>query len=540
MNEIWEVLIVGGGSAGLSAALMAGRACRKVLVIDAGEPRNRFAAHMHGVLGLDGLDPAELLRRGRDEVAAYDVTIRPGAVDRIDDADDGLTVTLTDGTVLSTRAVVVASGATDELPAIPGLAEQWGAGVMHCPYCHGWEVRNRPLAVVGVSPFSLHQAELIRQWTDDLTFFTADFGDLDPAAARRLRDRGVKLVSTPVTEILSDDGELTGVLLDDGTRVAVDGIFVAPVPRPNDAFLTGLGLERTTTPMGEFLKADPMGRTSHPRIWAAGNVVNPGANVPISIGAAAFAGAAVNAALVTEDFDRAAADTADDDPSSPAEYWENEYAGAQRRWSGRVNATTAAVVDALPGDPGTALDLGCGEGGDAVWLAERGWRVTAVDISQTAVTRGAEGAEQHGVADRIDWVAADLATWEPSSSFDLVTTSFLHSSIELPRADILRRAGERVNPGGHLLIVTHVFEGPEDVPPWAVRFHGAEAADDPDLQARLAEMLSPAEDLAALAFDDAEWETVAAEARPREAVGPDGEETAFVKDGVILLRRRAV
>jgi len=225
---------------------------------------------------------------------------------------------------------------------------------------------------------------------------------------------------------------------------------------------------------------------------------------------------------------------------SPAHYWERQYADGPRRWSGRVNRTTADVVSTLPvPDGGTALDLGCGEGGDAVWLAEQGWRVTAVDISETATARGSEGAAARGVGDRVTWVAHDLSTWSTHETFDLVTASFLHSTVDLPRTDILRRAAGRLRPGGHLLIVSHVFEDHADVPPWVLRHHDTDDPDDPELQARFRLLLTPAQELAELALDEAAWTTVLAEARGREATGPDGQESATVKDGVVLLRRGA-
>jgi len=529
-RQQWDVIVVGGGAAGLSAALTLGRARRRVLVIDAGEPRNRFAAHMHGVLGHEGVDPAELLRRGRDEVSAYDVSLRTGVVRRVEDADDGLTVRLADGETVSARALIAASGLTDDLPDIPGLAEQWGIGVLHCPYCHGWEVRGQRLAVLGVSPMSLHQAELIRQWSDRLVFFTAAVGELDPQVAARLRSRGVELIDTPVAEVLAEDGRLTGVRLADGGLIELDAVFTAPMPRPHDEFLSGLGLERTETPMGSFLAADPVGGgTSHPRVWAIGNVVNPPANVPISIGAGSMTGGMVNMALVTEDFAVAEADEA-------ARYWESQYADQRRRWSGQVNPTLTDVVSSLPA--GDALDLGCGEGGDAVWLAEQGWRVTAVDISTTATARGAEGAAERAVGGKISWVAHDLSTWTTEQTFDLVTASFFHSTVALPRTEILRRAAGRIRPGGHLLIVSHVFESAEDIPPWALRHHEAADPDDADLQARLSVLLTPPEEIAELALDEAEWEILLQEIRGREATCPDGQETATVKDGVVLLQRR--
>jgi thioredoxin reductase/SAM-dependent methyltransferase len=528
-RERWDVIVVGGGAAGLSAALTLGRACRRVLVVDEGAPRNRYAAHMHGALGNEGIDPAELLRRGRDEISAYDVTVQTGTIQRVEDAEGGLMVTLADSKPLFARALVVASGLSDELPEIPGLAEQWGTGVLHCPYCHGWEVRDQRLAVLGTSPMSLHQAELIRQWSDQLTFFTAGCGPLDPEYAARLRSRGVQLIDEPVTEVLSDGGRLAGVKLADGNRVELDAIFTAPTARPHEEFLADLDLERVGNPMGSFIAVDPMGgRTSHPRIWAVGNVVNPGANVPISIGAGSMAGGVVNMALVTEDFDHAT--TSEGEAS---EHWEKQYADNPRRWSGRVNPTMAQIVDTLPA--GDALDLGCGEGGDAVWLAEQGWHVTAVDISATATTRGAEGAASKGVADKITWISHDLATWTTAQTFDLVTASFFHSTVELPRTEILRRAAGQLRPGGHLLIVSHVFETEDDIPPWSRRWLAEQGGHDHihDL------LLTPAEEIAELALEESEWVIVTQEVRRREATGPDGRVTATVKDGAVLIRRRS-
>lgn len=305
MNQEWDVIIVGGGPAGLSAALMLGRACRRVLVVDLGRPRNRFSARMHGMIGSDGADPAELLRRAREELGAYEVTIRPGTVDDVVEDEQRLHLRLSDGETASARALVAASGLTDDLPDVPGLSEQWGSGVLQCPYCHGWEIRGRRLAVVGTSPMSLHQAELIRQWSDKLVFFTAGCGPIEPDVAARLRSRGVRLVDSPVAEILTDGGKISGALLDDGSRFALDAVFTAPAPRPHDAYLASMALERDEFPLGSFISVDHTGRTSHPRIWATGNVVNPPANVPASIGAGSMTGGIVNMALVAEDFDRA-------------------------------------------------------------------------------------------------------------------------------------------------------------------------------------------------------------------------------------------
>src|SRR5690625_477786 len=252
----------------------------------------------------------------------------------------------------------------------------------------------------------------------------------DPALAARLRARGVELESTSVERILSEGDTLRGVLLADGRELGLDAIFVASDARPHTTILAGLHLELTTTPMGTVPATDQTGRTSHPRVWAVGNAASPAATVPVAMASGATAGGMVNMMLVEEEFDAAEA--------APAAYWEGQYSGQSRRWSGAVNPTTAAVVSTLP--TGHVLELGCGEGGDAVWLAEQGWRVTAVDISPTAVARGSQAADERGVGDRINWVVDDLATWRTEDRFDLVTASFFHSDVDLPRTAILRRA----------------------------------------------------------------------------------------------------
>ncbi|WP_138445147.1 NAD(P)/FAD-dependent oxidoreductase [Sinomonas susongensis] len=310
MGETWDVIVVGGGPAGLSAALMLGRARRRVLVVDAGSPRNRFAAHMHGVLGNEGVPPSELLQRGRGEAAEYGVQFLGATVTRVAQEESGLLVEFAGAGAQKARAVVVASGVWDELPAIPGLAERWGRGVLHCPYCHGWEVRGQRLGVLVTSPTGVHGAQLIRQWSDRVTVFAAD--GLAPGIESRLRSRGIDIVPERVVEVTGDADRVTGVRTADGCVIPVDAIFTAGAPRPNDAFLVGLGLERSEAPfgLGSFLTVDPSGRTSNPRVWAVGNVANPAANVPMSIGAGASAGGAVNGALVEEDFDLALASEA--------------------------------------------------------------------------------------------------------------------------------------------------------------------------------------------------------------------------------------
>ena len=334
-NHSFDAVIIGGGAAGLSAAQALGRSLRRTLVLDGGAPRNRFAAHMHNVLGGDGVPPLELAARGRAEAQAYGVEFADGDVLAVRESADGLTIEFAEASAsvgadggadggadtgsgsgtegertvreIAARVLIVASGVRDELPAIPGLAEHWGSTVLHCPYCHGWEVRGERLGVLAVSPLSMHQAKLIRQWSDRVTVFSAGLGVLDEETARVLRSRDVVIEPSPVTEVLSDGERVSGVRTASGAEHAIDAIFTGGTLVPRDEFLAGLALDRAETPVGSFIAVDQGGRTSHPRIWAAGNVVMPMATVPIAMGAGAQAGGAANYALVEEDFALAAA-----------------------------------------------------------------------------------------------------------------------------------------------------------------------------------------------------------------------------------------
>lgn len=199
-----------------------------------------------------------------------------------------------------------------------------------------------------------------------------------------------------------------------------------------------------------------------------------------------------------------------------AEYWERRYAAGGAVWSGRPNASLVAVAPA-PAGTRRALDLACGEGGDAVWLAQQGWRVTAVDISHVAVERGRAAARELGVDDAIEWIAADLDTWEAPDGLELVNACFLQSSRELDREGILRRAAAHLAVGGRLVSVAHA-----QLPPWSP--HPEDAG------------ITPEGELEALALDPASWEVERAEVRERIATAPDGA-PATLRDSVVVVRR---
>lgn len=293
-----DTLIIGGGAAGLQAALVMARARRNVLVVDSATPRNRFAHEIHGVIALEGTPPLDFQEHGKEHVRNYGVQIVKATVDSVTDNDRTLTATLSNGDTVAARSIIVASGVDDVHPAIPGLEENWGNTVLHCPYCHGYEVVDKHLGVLCIGEFSLQHAAILRQWSQNITFFTNGM-ELNEQQRSGLTRRGMALVDGPVTSF--HDGK---VLVGDDDH-AVDALFYMPIPHPHDEFLADLNLERHSPPSGmggSLIKVGPAGATSHARIWAVGNVVNPPAQVAMAMGEANAAAIAVNAFLVEDDW----------------------------------------------------------------------------------------------------------------------------------------------------------------------------------------------------------------------------------------------
>lgn len=303
----WDVIVIGGSVAGLSGALTLLRARRRVLILDTGLPRNRFTSHMHGLISRDHTDPADLVADARAEVEGYGADIRNEVVEAVATSENGFTVTTDQGTH-DARQVLVATGGTDVLPEIDGFADFWGQGIASCPYCDGYEVRDQRIGVLATGPHSIFHAQMLRQWSDKITYFTNGKWAPEGEELRAFEARKISLIDVPVTTIFSNNSTLTGVGLDDGSEVEVDAIFTIPEFRPRDGFLDGLGLERTETPMGEFIAADPTGATAVPGLWIAGNVAKHNANVPVSIGDGAMAAALMNHQLVMDDVAKAVED----------------------------------------------------------------------------------------------------------------------------------------------------------------------------------------------------------------------------------------
>jgi thioredoxin reductase (NADPH) len=310
MTEILDVVVIGGGAAGLSGALTLARARRSVLVVDAGAPRNAPAGHVHNYLGREGTPPWELLAIGRGEVESYGGSVVSGVVTSAQRVPDGFRVELADGSAVRARRLLVTTGLVDELPDVAGVAERWGRDVLHCPYCHGWEVRDQAIGVLATSPFSVHQALLFRQWSADVTLFQHTAPACTAEQLEQLAARGITVVEGEVAALEVTDDRLTGVRLRSGAVVPVQAAVVAPRFTARADVLTSLGLETVEQQMdghvvGTYVPADPMGATAVPGVWVAGNVADLKSQVIVSAAAGLNAAAAINADLIAEDTRRA-------------------------------------------------------------------------------------------------------------------------------------------------------------------------------------------------------------------------------------------
>ncbi|MBB5077419.1 NAD(P)/FAD-dependent oxidoreductase [Nonomuraea endophytica] len=294
----YDVIVIGGAAAGLSGATALARSRRSVLVIDSGEPRNAPSDGVHNYLGHDGLPPAQLLARGREEFTGYGGEIREGFVSSVTRLPgDAFAVTLRDGGVAEGSRILVATGLRDELPDLPGLAERWGRDVLHCPYCHGWEMRDRAIGVLATGPLAVHQASLWRQLSKDVILFSHTVPDLD------LSGLDVEVVDGVVTAVETRDDHLSGVRLADGRTIARDVLVVSPVMHARAEFLKDLGLEPVIQEMDDYvigsqIPAGPTGATDVPGVWVAGNVSGLMETVVGAAAAGLRAAVAINADLI--------------------------------------------------------------------------------------------------------------------------------------------------------------------------------------------------------------------------------------------------
>jgi thioredoxin reductase len=304
MTQEYDVAVLGGGAAGLSGALVLARSRRSVVVVDAGSPRNAPAAGVHGFLTRDGISPRELVKLGRAEVEQYGGLVLPATAVAARRTGDRFEVSLDDGRSIAARRLLVTTGLTDELPDVAGLAERFGRDVVHCPYCHGWEVRDQRVGVLATNAeWAVHQALLFRQLTPEVTLFQHTAAALTEQQAADLAAWGIRVVSGQVDSLAVTDDRITGLRLAGGTVVACSAVAVAPRLVANSGLLTGLGLEPTPHPrgIGESIAADQTGLTAVPGVWVAGNVTDVMAQVVSAAAGGVAAAAAINADLIAED-----------------------------------------------------------------------------------------------------------------------------------------------------------------------------------------------------------------------------------------------
>jgi thioredoxin reductase/SAM-dependent methyltransferase len=514
-----DVAVIGGSAAGLAAALQLGRQRRSVIVVDAGEPRNAPAAHMHGYLGREGEPPSALLAAGREEVRSYGGEVLDGRVTTVTRADDDrFRIALVGGHSITARRVLAATGLVDELPDIDGLAEHWGGDAVHCPFCHGYEVRDRRIVQLVTHPMALHTAPLFRQLSARLTVVVRDDLELNRGELDALRAAGAHIVDGPVRRIVTGvDGHIAAVEMDGDVRIDADVVVVSPRFRVRAEPFVSLGLEFTPHPsgLGDVVATDATGATSVPGLYAAGNVTDPSQQVSQAAANGSRVGAMISFSLADEDLRGAAR------PSANEADWDHRY-GDVPMWSGNPNGTL--VNEARDLTPGRALDVGAGEGGDALWLAEHGWDVTASDISRRALERVDAEATRRGL--RVECQHTDANALDPfeAGAFDLVSAQY--SSI--PRTPDGRGAHNlltAVAPGGTLLVVSHDLEpmrAPIDTSTHSRAF-------DPDAYVRV-------DDIVAAIADSSAWDIEVHETRPR----PPGAASAshHIDDVVLRARRR--
>lgn len=292
----FDVIVVGGSYAGLSAALQLARARRNVLVIDAARRRNRFARHSHGFLTQDGSEAATIAMKGRAQLQAYpNVAWASDTATSATGDGEFFEITLSDGGTVSGRRLILAMGVTDTLPAIEGLAERWGRSVFHCPYCHGYELDEGNIGVLATGELSIHHALMLPDWGRVTLFLNNAFTPNDAQGAALAR-RGVRIEATPVDQI---DGE-ADVVLRDGRRLSMTGLFIVPRTTVTGALARQLGCAMETGPLGEFVATDAMKATDVQGVFCCGDMARAAGNVALAVADGATAGVATHRSLIPE------------------------------------------------------------------------------------------------------------------------------------------------------------------------------------------------------------------------------------------------
>jgi len=299
MRQEHDAIVIGAGFAGMAAALAFARTTRPILIVDAGAPRNRFSPHSHGVPGFDGASPAMIRAAGMADILSYpNAMLAEAEVREAAPEGDGFRVTLSDGNRHRARRLLLATGQSDTLPALPGLAERWGQTAVHCPYCHGYELRGRRLGVLNLHERSAHQAALVAD-LGPVTFFTQG-NALAEADAALLARKGIAVERRPVAALLGPAPELEAVRLEDGTELDLGGIFLPLAAQGVGPLPHMLGCALAEGPFGPAIAVDGTGATSVKGVFAAGDVAGQMVNALIALASGAKAGAAMHGSLALE------------------------------------------------------------------------------------------------------------------------------------------------------------------------------------------------------------------------------------------------
>ncbi|MEP0914238.1 NAD(P)/FAD-dependent oxidoreductase [Leptolyngbya sp. GB1-A1] len=297
-TNVFDVIIVGGGPAGLTAALMLGRACKRVLVCDAGKPRNQVAHAAHGFFSRDGISPAELLQIGREQLRPYDgVEIQMGEVVDAQKMGDRFQVTLSHGNQFVGRKLLLATGMKDSLPAIDGFAELWGSSIFHCPYCHGWEVRDQPLAIYGKGEVALEMTFMLTGWSRDLVLCSNGPAELTHEQRQQLANWEVQLREEKIARLEYQDDKLTGIVFTNNEVLPRRGILLRPPSYQHSHLATKLGCNLGSD---GIVQVDESKQTSIPGLYAVGDVSSPYSQIAVAVASGTLAAVSINHTLTEE------------------------------------------------------------------------------------------------------------------------------------------------------------------------------------------------------------------------------------------------
>jgi thioredoxin reductase len=296
---IYDAVIVGAGSAGLSAALALGRARRKVLVLNGGAPRNAPTHASHNFFTRDGISPDELLKIGLEQLKPYGTEVQFHNATTIEKTKDTFELRLDKHTTVTTRKIILATGVVDILPDIPGFRELWGKNIHHCPYCHGWEVRDRPLAIHAQGELGYHFAVMIRHWSKDLVVCSNGDTGFSSEQRQHLKHLNLEVIETPIQHLETGEHGLRAIVFRDGARLEREHIFMRPPHQQRSTLAAQLGCAMSDD--GLYVKVDAKGETSVAGIYAAGDMTGPMHAVSSAVASGTLAGAMLNHTLVFEE-----------------------------------------------------------------------------------------------------------------------------------------------------------------------------------------------------------------------------------------------